>query len=127
MDPFGGGAISSLTVEIIASRMAIIFMIVFVLAFVVEGALDGLFNYRHLKKFFDGRGLKYPVSVVVSYGVCVMTGVSIVELMTSGNFLTPFASGFDFGLLVTALFVSRGSKYVAERFGTLKKSLAEFK
>jgi len=77
----------------------------FIVSVVLERALTVLFHWRWWKRFCNGKGLKTVVAVAISWAVCSKYGFDVFAMM----FGKEAGTG---GYLVTALFVSGGSKLV---------------
>jgi len=89
-------------------------------SFAVENALGVLFTWEHYKVRLEGKGLKMPISLAVSYGVCHAAGIDFIQMGLSGD-------SSILGTIIAAGMVAGGSKKMAERWGNLKKTLDEIK
>lgn len=116
---------AEMTVELALSRLVIVATLSLIYAAIVEGALEGLFTWKWFDVFLADKGLKYPLSVIVSYVVCSFGGFSAIEVMYSGKVYLLQDLSWDQGVGITCLFVARGSKYISQKVGSLKQQITE--
>lgn len=77
---------------------------IIVLAFFVERALSLLFEHRVFVSRFDGKGIKEPISLLVSYGIVKYWNFDALSIILHGDKTSWI------GYLVTAAVISGGSK-----------------
>lgn len=76
-----------------------------IVAMILERGLSVLFQWRWWKKYCDGLGLKTIVALAISWAICTKYGF---DFFAMGFAKDPSVSGY----LVTAMFVSGGSKLI---------------
>lgn len=77
-------------------------------AFVIENALAVLFNWRVFLTYFSLRGIKTPISVIVSFIVVWWAGLDIVQALLAAYLTDPPRSSVV-SMALTALILAGGS------------------
>ena len=75
-----------------------------ILALILERALILLFEYRWYQKILDGKGLKVPITYLVSLFICFQMDFDILRAL-----FEPEKSSTSLGLALTAAVVAGGS------------------
>jgi len=87
-----------------------------VLAILLETALSTLFHWRWFSRWFDGRGLKLPIAVGVSWLFIDSMNLDSISQLLSAYDNTLSSQNTPLGQFVTALIVAGGSKTVFDLF-----------
>jgi hypothetical protein len=94
-----------------------ILLVFLVLSVVFEVALTPVFNWRVFLKYFEGKGVKTPVTVVLAFIVFWSYGLDVVsDLLVALGHPAPQTVG---GRLLTALLIAGGSDGVLRIFTKL--------
>lgn len=104
----------------ILEKAAAVLTVAFVLSVVVERGLSVIFSWRKWKERFEGKGLKVPISIAISWAICWIGGLDVVAVMVGEP--VPYL-----GTFLTALLISGGAKKFGEVFGDLKKGAEQIK
>jgi len=88
-------------------------VVLFFIALILERAMAVLFEWRIWKNHFNNMGLKTPVAVLASWGICSVYQFDFFS-MAFGE------ESHRIGVIITALFVAGGSKVV---MGAIQKML----
>lgn len=114
MGPFSDGQ----QFEQVLANITIAFVLMVVVAIVVERSLSVIFGYKYYSQFLGGKGLKVPITLAVCYAICTGYPFDAVAIM--------FSNGPTLlGELITAGFLAGGSKKIAETFGDIKRAVKE--
>lgn len=107
--------------ESVLSNLAAAASISIVLAFFIETALGYLYGMTLFKRI-PATGIKGPLSFVVCYLICLVSGFDFIQIVFGNGDSMPWLSQG-----VTALFLAGGSKSISMRFGELKRTLDSVK
>jgi len=91
-----------------------------IVSIVLERALSVLFQWRWWKRYCNGIGLKTVVAFALSWAICTRYGFDVFAMM----FGKQAGTG---GYLVTAMFVSGGSKLVLSVISQIRAFQAQEK
>ena len=103
-------------IQLVMERVASAFVLMFIVALVVERSLAALFDYRLYKTHLNGKGLKLPITLGICIAICYGYPFDAMGLIFGKTITT-------LGQLITAGFLAGGSKKIAETFGDLKRSV----
>ncbi|MEP3046230.1 MAG: hypothetical protein ABJL55_09125 [Roseibium sp.] len=93
-------------------------LLLLVLAILLESALSVIFNYRYFLLFFEGRGVKTPLALVVSLFFVFAFGINTVGEILGAFNLVPKDSWEWPSQIVTALILTGGSGLIFRLFET---------
>lgn len=85
----------------------------FIVSVILERGLSVLFQWRWWKKYCDGKGIKTVIAFALSWTICQKYGFDVFAMMFAKNASVG-------GYLVTAMFVSGGSKLVLSVINQIK-------
>jgi len=102
------------------ARVAGVLGIILVLAIVLETGLATLFNWKWFQDYLEGKGLRTPIAVLVSWFFVYFYGLDVVSDLLSA--FTAKGASFDKtlpGQIITAFIVAGGSGTVNRLFAAL--------
>jgi hypothetical protein len=111
----GGGAVPGAYTQLTNTLVK-----VFVIAVLIEVALSVLFRWRIFLRYFEGRGVKVPISFFFSLAVVVTHKIDLPgEVVAALDGLAKPVVPTDIGLAVSALIIAGGSASVNSVFKSL--------